>query len=273
MITKRIKSRLRGLIIGLLKILIRILNLDILDFAHSEIGAGNFGNEETTGEKYLIEDVLGKYFPLRKKLIFFDVGANIGKYSQLLRRSFKDASIFSFEPNPRAYDVLKKISKKENIIAENKGLGEKIHSKQILYSYRNLNNTQLGTTNREILKNYEINEEIEEIEFFSETIDNYCSIKKIEEIDFLKIDTEGSELSVLKGMKRLLKKNKVKIIQFEFNEPNIGNRIFLKDFYNTLINYDFYRLKNGALIPLGKYNAKNEIFRYQNILAINKCFS
>jgi hypothetical protein len=68
----------------------------------------------------------------------------------------------------------------------------------------------------------------------------------------------------------MLKENKIKIIQFEFNEPNVANRVFLKDFYQLLPNFSFYRIKIGGLIPLGEYNSKNEIFRYQNILAINK---
>lgn len=274
MIKKRSKSWISGhrIRIRLLKAWVKIINIDLLSFAHSEMGVGNSGNEEISGEKYLIGEVLKKYFSGIGKYIFFDVGANIGEYSKMLRQSFKDAEIFSFEPNPKAYDVLKNLAEKENFTAENIGIGEKIGN-QVLYSFKKLSATQLGTTNKEILKNYQINEETEEINFFSDTIDNYCTAKKIQKIDFIKIDVEGSELFVLKGSEQLLKKDKIKIIQFEFNEPNVANRIFLKDFYNILPNFDFYRIKKGGLIPLDGYDAKNEIFRYQNILAINKSFS
>ncbi len=269
MIITKIKCRLRGLLTRLLK----IFNLDLLNVAHSIIGVGNFGDAKTSGEKYLIETILKQYFSPEKKLVFFDIGANVGEYSQLLRMNFKKANIFSFEPNPRAYEVLNNISEKERIVAENIGMGEKIESKKILYSYPKLSRTQLGTANRDILNNYNIEEEIEQIYFFQDTIDSYCLAKKINEIDFLKIDVEGFELFVLKGSRQLIKKNKIKIIQFEFNEPNVANRVFLKDFYNILNNYDFFRLKKGELIPLGKYSTRNEIFRYQNILAINKNLS
>ncbi|MEI6296586.1 MAG: FkbM family methyltransferase [bacterium] len=269
---KEIKSRIRNLTIKLIKSLISLINLDILRFAHSEIGIGDFGDAEKTGEKYLIKDGLSKYLSQEKKTIFFDIGANVGEYSHLLRAYYKKADIFSFEPNPRAYEILKKTSKEKNIFCENKGMGEILTPEKTLYSYKNLPGTQLGTTNREILKNYNIPDEIEEINFYSDTIDNYCSKNKIDEIDFVKIDVEGLELQVLKGAKELLKKNKIKVIQFEFNEPNISGRVFLKDFYNLLNNFEFYRLKKNSLLPLGEYNSKNEIFIYQNIIAINKKF-
>jgi len=64
--------------------------------------------------------------------------------------------------------------------------------------------------------------------------------------------------------------NKIKLLQFEFNEMNIISRVFLKDFYSLLRGFDFFRLDTQRLIPLPNYDATNEIFKFQNILAINK---
>ena len=63
--------------------------------------------------------------------------------------------------------------------------------------------------------------------------------------------------------------NKIKCIQFEFNEMNVCARVFLKDYYELLPQYQFYRLVEKGLKSLGNYSPKNEIFRYQNILAVN----
>jgi len=254
--------------IKLVKKILRLTDSDLLYFTHLEIGIGNYGSVENTGEKWMVENILKKYFDFKEKYTFFDIGANTGEYSYLLRSNFKNANIYSFEPNPRAFSMLKK----ENVIAENMGLGEKIHHNKILYSFKDMASTQLGTTNREILDiyTYQSGKEIEKISFFSDTVDNYCSTHNIKEVDFIKIDVEGDELFVLQGSKQLLKDNKIKIIQFEFNETDSFNRIFLKDFYNILENFDLFRIKKGSLIPLGKYNKQNEIFCYQNILAIKK---
>lgn len=270
MITKIIRYISYRIIFKQLKLLIRFFNFDILAFAHSEIGVGNFGNDEITGEKYVVKTILKEHILDTPDTTLFDVGANIGEYSQLLRLNFEKSQIFAFEPNPKPYAVLEKTSKTKNITAENKGLGEQIDPQKSLFSFKELSATQLGTTNKDILNNYHRNEQIEEFRFYSDTIDNYCSTNNIREISFLKIDTEGSELFVLKGAEELIKNNKIKIIQFEFNEPNVSNRIFLKDFYTILTNYEFYRIKKDHLVPLGVYDSRNEIFRYQNILAINK---
>ena len=89
-------------------------------------------------------------------------------------------------------------------------------------------------------------------------------------IDLLKIDTEGFELEVLLGASEMLTEKKITIIQFEFNEVNIVQRRFLKDFYNLLPKYDFYRLDEQRLIPLGSWEPKHEIFMFQNIVAIRR---
>jgi hypothetical protein len=61
----------------------------------------------------------------------------------------------------------------------------------------------------------------------------------------------------------------IKIIQFEFNEMNIVSRVFLKDFYQILKAYKIYRLCETELIPLFHYDSINEIFKFQNIIAIH----
>ena len=80
------------------------------------------------------------------------------------------------------------------------------------------------------------------------------------------LDVEGLEYEVIKGAK----KTSPRMIQFEFNSMDVYFRIFLKDFYDLLPNYDFYRISPKELIPLGEYNTINEIFAYQNILCIKK---
>ena len=84
----------------------------------------------------------------------------------------------------------------------------------------------------------------------------------------LKIDTEGHELEVLKGFEPYIRQNKVDLIHFEFNEMNVASRVFFKDFWEFLPNYDFYRMLQDGLIPIKNYNPVYcEIFAYQNIVA------
>jgi len=100
-------------------------------------------------------------------------------------------------------------------------------------------------------------------------LDDFCEANGVEYIDFLKIDTEGHELEVLRGAVKLIAKNRISLIQFEFNEMNVLPRVFLRDFYQLLRRFTFFRLAQKRLIPLGDYDSRHEIFKYQNILAIS----
>lgn len=103
------------------------------------------------------------------------------------------------------------------------------------------------------------------------TIDSFVNEQKINNIDYIKIDTEGNELSILKGATEVLNKNTIKCIHFEFNEMNIYSKSFMNDFSEILINFDLYRLLPTGLIKItDKSILEREFFAYQNIIAINK---
>ncbi|WP_236097190.1 FkbM family methyltransferase, partial [Dolichospermum planctonicum] len=66
------------------------------------------------------------------------------------------------------------------------------------------------------LNNIELSENSINTEIISvKTIDDFLLSSKIDNIDLLKIDTEGYELQVLKGAEQSLKNNKIKLILAE----------------------------------------------------------
>jgi hypothetical protein len=100
-------------------------------------------------------------------------------------------------------------------------------------------------------------------------LDTFATEHDIPLIHLLKIDTEGHELEVLKGSLKLLRENRIRAIQFEFNEMNVASRVFAKDFYDLLPNYRFYRMLRDGLVPLGCYSPLwCELFAFQNIVAL-----
>jgi FkbM family methyltransferase len=98
--------------------------------------------------------------------------------------------------------------------------------------------------------------------------EDYVINKDIKSIDFLKIDTEGFELNVLKGFDDFLKN--VKIIQFEYGGTFLDNNTKLIDVINYLKNKNFYKfsyLTNESLIPITDFN---DHWQYCNIVCLNK---
>lgn len=102
------------------------------------------------------------------------------------------------------------------------------------------------------------------------TIDDFLAERGIEQVAYLKIDTEGFDLNVLRGARRALAERRIRLLQFEFIAANITTGVRMRDFYEVLDGYDIHRIcLNGASLPLGAYNVKRaEIYVNQNLVAV-----
>lgn len=263
-----LKVRLRKIAGDFIVVLARLTQNNLTFLGYQQKGVSNYGSNEVTGEKFVIENVLKKYIKSEAP-IFFDVGASLGNYSLALKEQFPKAVIYAFEPNPKAFEKIPESVRNKGIKFYNLGMGSK-PGESLIYDYKNQSGTEHASVYKGVFTEIHKAAEIEEIKFVNDTLDDFCRKNAIAKIDFLKIDTEGSELDVLKGAKAMLEKNNPEIIQFEFNEMNIVSRVFLKDYYDILHDYNIYRVASGRLIPLPKYKTENEIFKYQNFLAISK---
>ena len=74
------------------------------------------------------------------------------------------------------------------------------------------------------------------------TLSNVIKAKKIKKIDLLKIDTEGHEFQVLKGLESKIKR--VKYILIEFHNDKIFLKYDPKKVHNYLVKNNFI-LKNS----------------------------
>ncbi|CAL65530.1 FkbM family methyltransferase [Christiangramia forsetii] len=253
-----------------LRFLFRSLDRDPLTFAYNNIGILNYQNDIISGERNLIHNILPEYFSKKETNILFDVGANSGSYSQNLAQAFPNSTIYSFEPNKNSYKKLKhNIANYRQIKCFQIGFGNEKVTKT-LYTYSDELDSEHASIYKDVFKDIHTTNKLKSILIELICLDDFCRDHNINFIDFLKIDTEGNEIEVLKGGQNMIKEGKIKIIQFEFNEMNIISRVFLKDFYNLLSEYKIYRLMENHIDPIINYNSVNEIFKFQNLLAIHK---
>jgi FkbM family methyltransferase len=260
---KRIKS--------IIPALANFAGLDMLVLAYNEIGILKYENEVVSGEHFLINKILKKNLADISNPIIFDVGANIGKYSLMLVRGFPHAKIYAFEPNNNTFAQLV-VNVGNSVNCVNVGMGEVEKTEKII-TYSNNLTSQHASIYGDVFRIFHKTDDVMEFDFQMTTLDLFCERENVTGIDFLKIDTEGNELNVLKGGANMLSERKVKIIQFEFGECDVFSRLFLQDFYAMLSDYNIYRLDSKRLIPLFEYDSTNEIFRYQNFIAVRKDFA
>ena len=148
--------------------------------------------------------------------IAVDVGANIGLHTlNMARITSNEGKVFAFEPDPSNFKILEKniqINNFQNIISEQKAVGEKF-GETTLYQSKHPGMHRIYPQS---------NESKGEIQVEVTNLDKYfMDINFIDKIDFIKIDVEGFEFSVLKGMKNILQNNKQIKILFEFMPENI----------------------------------------------------
>jgi len=209
------------------------------------------GNPLTNGEYFLLT-TLG---PSWKRC--FDIGANRGEYTKMLRKVVPEAEITSFEPNP---DSAKYIKTGRKTGVEVVAVGDKLGLLTINFN-RN-DDTQSST--------YRSNEHTKPTKVPQITIDNYLHSNQLDHIDFIKIDTEGHELAVLKGAKKALNEQTIDLIQFEYGGTYKDADIYLKDIYDLISkNYIICHIMPQGVLPLA-YDTSLETYRYSNWLAMSR---
>lgn len=150
---------------------------------------------------------------------FLDIGAHLGFYSLLANRLLgSEGSVLSLEPSVKSFELLKyNTSIYPNIIVMNIAAGEREESLEFYelpIKYSEYNSSKIDQLSDEPwLKNAEQYKTIVK----AKPVD---SIIKDQNISFVKIDVEGQEFQVLKGMEVTLEKNPDIIICMEVNYSN-----------------------------------------------------
>lgn len=245
----------------------RNINLALFHMSLRGLGILNWENFEVSGEKHLIRKILPAVIETANP-VFLDVGANIGNYSALLLDCFPQALIYAFEPHPKNYSYLKDRNPSNRVKTYNIALGQ-TRGRFMLYEGGGIHGSEHASLHKAVISEI-YKQEIAAYEVAVETLDNFAEEQGIRNIDFIKIDTEGNDLAVLRGASRLLGDRHIKCIQFEFNSMNVVTRAFYRDFSGILHNYELYRLLPSGLLHLDDSPLETELFGYQNIFALLK---
>lgn len=214
------------------------------------------------------QEVLDKWVLPNSYNVIYDIGANIGNHSIYFSYNFPRANIYSFEPMKENYMLL------ENNIKENN------------FNNTTLFNFALGMSEMEASMEFRVenNNGTASINENSENGEKVM-VKVLDELNlplpnFVKIDVEGFELNVLKGMKRILiqskpdlwievdEENSTQVIDF-LSELGYGIAdLILKSDNNILFKHGISSNENGA--RLLNYLLEEAASNRENALIIRK---
>lgn len=218
---------------------------------------------DSNGEKLIAEELI------KSGGTVFDVGASIGEWSQLVLAKRGRVKLYAFEPIPTIFAKLEGNIKYSRAILSNIALSDAVGSRQFVFYNRDNKIAELsGFFQRPIVEtNFTVNPTF--ITVKTDTIDHFCAENKIDHIDFLKIDTEGAELMVLRGGARMLGNKQIDIIQFEYGGTYLDSGASLKEMYQLLSQsgYSLFRIAPDGLISIPEWSDELENYQYSNYIA------
>ena len=209
-------------------------------------------------EKALIDGFLN-FISNNPKSYIIDVGASYGAYTLKAANIGQYGlvkKIFSFEPDETVFQSLEKsinVNKFENIIELNKFIvGDYDGEANLLLSHR------ASTSNQTFFSRQNTTSSKSSISLPCTTLDSFLSKKlnSSNENFIIKIDVEGSELRVLKGMKNILNFSKGYALFCEYYPQGIidcGNLIDdFKKYIHDLKADQFLIVKNSKLKKISR---------------------
>ena len=204
---------------------------------------------------------------VKEGMIILDIGANIGYYTlQAAARVGENGQVHAFEPVSATFNELTENIKLNNLhnVFANKFIVHKDCDKRTIF-VSNKYFTGWSSLSPDI-ENYSGKTECVE----SITIDDYVEQRRIKNVHLAKIDVEGSEISVLKGMKRLLAGQGHLQLLIEIAEKHLksqgSNPQEIIDYLQSFGFHPFKISRNG----LTKIHPSTTDYEYQPLVVFSK---
>ena len=204
---------------------------------------------------------------LSKNNIVIDAGANIGLMTLFFSKTIRVKKVYSFEPVPQTFKILKdniRINKVSNVEVFEMALSNQEQERNI-YLNSNINRGAASLNDKEV--------ESIGIPIKVKRLDQLEPILKLDNIDFCKIDVEGSELNLLQGADFLFKQEVKPSLCVEYSRDVESNNT-INELYDFLIDkeYVLFKSKQGkatisTLIPI---RSKNDLPFHDNIYAFDQ---
>lgn len=160
---------------------------------------------------------------------FVDIGANVGQTALKVIEKFRNAKIHCVEPFYENYQILSENLKQfKTVRCYQVAIGDQNAELEL---YHGEKDSTMCTLNKppdgRIIAN----------KVAMKTLDTFCAENEIRKISYLKIDTEGYDLNVLKGAEKILKEQLADFIEVEagmnprntYHVPFFDLKVFLED--------------------------------------------
>jgi FkbM family methyltransferase len=221
-------------------------------------------NPETNDEYWLIEKLVGG--AITNTAVLMDIGANKGEWTAQARRVLdrlgKHGVLYAFEPTNSTYTFLSNRFKADDCVKLNKiALSEHTGEADFfvigeLAGTNSLNNFQGAAAEKAQTQKF----------------DDFLAYANLESVSFVKSDTEGHDMSVLRGAANSLRAALIEVWQFEYNHRWVANHSTLKDVFDFIKDkpYRLGKLHGNGIEIFYDWHPELERFFEANYVLIRK---
>jgi FkbM family methyltransferase len=195
-------------------------------------------------------EFLNRY--LRQGMTVLDLGAHHGFYTLLAsKRVGNTGNVFAFEPSPREREALRlhlRMNRCKNVLIQEMALGEQNMD-------ADLHVVEAWAAGCNSLRPPDVAARMSPVPVHVVRLDDWLAEHKIDHVDFVKLDVEGAELSILKGAQRFLERVPRPVILAEVQDVRTlpwGYRA--RDIVTMLegLRYEWFQLSTqGSLLKIG----------------------
>jgi FkbM family methyltransferase len=188
---------------------------------------------------------------LQPGMTVLDIGAHQGLYTLLAsKRVGSSGRVFSFEPSPRERRALRlnlALNFCPNVAVQALALGSQETTADLFV----VQGSQTGCNS---LRPPEVLSATKPVRVCVTTLDQWLSLNRIQQVDFIKLDVEGAELEVLKGAENFLRRSPGPVILCELEDVRTlrwGHKAMHVANYLRSIGFNWFRCEStGGLLPL-----------------------
>lgn len=183
--------------------------------------------------------------------VILDIGSRDAEQSVEFARTYPEANVYAFEPNPQQYEICcSRVNDFDKITMYNLALSDKRGDLDFYVTHGNVGASSLlkpldvpfGHTN-----------DFSVIKVKCMTIDDWCKLESVGQIDVMWMDVQGVELNVLRSMNKDVL-SKVKFIHCEASESPYYEGHSLKAELQSFLNENGFKttFSSPAYHPYGE---------------------
>ncbi len=219
-------------------------------------------NPATNGEYWLIENILRE--SPDSATILMDIGANRGDWTAqatgMLKDLHKHGLIYAFEPTQSTYIFLVNRFHADTSVKLNKvALSEHSGEAEFFVIGELAGTNSLHKTDGAVIEKVQ-----------TQRFDDFLASVGLATVSLVKCDTEGHDMSVLRGAEKSLRAGAIEVWQFEYNHRWVANHAMLRDVFDFIKDkpYRLGKLFGNGIELYEKWHPEIERFFEANYVLV-----